>query len=859
MADRFDKARELYQRITGDDEAEFEVTELADPESFPAVPGYVIESEIGAGGSGTVYAGRSATTDTRVAIKVMHDAYGQSAAGSRWREIRLLSQLRLACVPRILDYGESNGRPFIVTEFIDGQAIDEALASEPLRAQVEVIARTARALHSLHERGVLHRDVKPSNILINRDGDPIIIDLGIASLMTRSPEDTMTLEGRLIGTPAFMSPEQARGEIDSISARSDIYGLAATAYRVLACRSPHDVAGGVHDVIRRAAQDAVTSLHAVASEVPVGLSAVIMKALAMNPAGRFESAAAFGDDLQRWLRGEPTIARPPRGIRRLIRWTTRTPLRASMAVATFVVIGALGVIASVWLSERAMRITARAGGDGIVTLMPDYFGAAIGTSFGGPVDLDADGEPDVLMGMPGLPDAAQDQWGTYEGAVLAFPVDRLLAENERLLGLDGIAHARLIRGARREGLGMTAVSVGDVDGDGYDDAAVSGNRWIGNAAEGGTSDIHILFGGPHWQQASNWSVAPAIEEALRSPRVMETLRLEANPDAAATGRAQGVGDVTGDGIADVFIIWNQSAFLLEGGAALRRAGHLTHAEVASRAIARFSDVRSVATFDDLDGDGLGELLFGCVEWTVNEDGRRQVAPGHVRLVMTRALLDEPDAAFAGATRFNGAESGDSCGNAIACAGDINADGFADIIIGAPEPGVGSGEAGGRAYIVYGHTKIGDGREVDLGKLDGLNGFIIEARPAAASSDDYLGRVVAPIGDFDGDGIDDVAICAMRSDANGIDSGAVYVLLGTTDPRPAHTTVAPDAFDLGIVICGGAKDDHFGNSILPLGDINNDGCADLLIGATGGASSGASDSGDAHVVLGRSRVAAWLAE
>jgi serine/threonine protein kinase len=216
----------------------------------------------------------------------------------------LLSELRLPCLPQLRDFGEAEGRLYLVTDFIEGRALDEHCAAESLslRQRVAVLARVAHALQSLHERRLIHRDIKPANILIGAHGDVVIVDLGIAALFGENATQTITSEGVPIGSPAFMSPEQARGERSSITTRSDVYSLGATAYRILTGSTPHDTDTSLGEAIRRVGQDAPRDPIALRHGLPRALAAVLRRCVAPDPRDRYPTAEGL-------CRGPPTLPR----------------------------------------------------------------------------------------------------------------------------------------------------------------------------------------------------------------------------------------------------------------------------------------------------------------------------------------------------------------------------------------------------------------------------------------------------------------------------------------------------------------------------------------------------------------------
>ncbi len=333
------------------------------PVSLPEIEGYRLVERVGAGGGGEVYRGFREGSENPIAIKVLRHARSGARQGRAWRELEILSQLRLPSLPRVFDYGLSGGQLFIVTEFVEGQPLDRYTSVLPLRERVEVLARVADAVQSLHEHGILHRDIKPSNVLIDASGHPVVIDLGIATLLASDVFETLTQDGEPIGTPAFMAPEQARGERERISTRTDIYGLGATAYALLTGTTPHDTRTTLHEAVRRVAQDAPRDPRWLAPEFPRPLAAVLSKAVSQRPEQRYSSAASFAADLRRWLRGEPVVASPGSPIARASRWAVTHPALGVAALGFLITLGTLAGIALGWwflnLRPQTMTIDAR--------------------------------------------------------------------------------------------------------------------------------------------------------------------------------------------------------------------------------------------------------------------------------------------------------------------------------------------------------------------------------------------------------------------------------------------------------------------------------------------------------------------
>jgi hypothetical protein len=391
------------------------------------VGGYVVESELSSGGGGTVYGAVRPATGRRVAIKIVHAPLGSAPEAERaWRELDLLSRIRLPHVPQLLDYGEHGGRIYFVTDLIDGAPLLDHCERNRLgrAARVELLARVAEAVQDLHGQGVIHRDIKPANILVTAQGRPVIVDLGIASLLARDPAETLTAEGEPLGSPAWMAPEQARGERSKVSTRSDVYGLGATAYSVLTGHPPHAMDSAIHDAIRRVAQDEPRHPRTLDPSMPKPLAAILLKAVARQPESRYASAEAFAADLRRWLNHDIVDAHAPSALARLVRWCGRHPIAATAAACAAIGLLSIGAtLASIW-HLRMRPYTVEVAQDGRQARLVSVAGAVLrtwesvagGIAFGELVEDPERGKVALLGFRPNHTDAR------LRGCVCAYPV-----------------------------------------------------------------------------------------------------------------------------------------------------------------------------------------------------------------------------------------------------------------------------------------------------------------------------------------------------------------------------------------------------------------------------------------------------
>ncbi len=319
-------------------------------------PGYTLVQGLGAGGGGFVYSVYRDGSDRPLALKILSMPLGSSRDAQRaWRELDLLESLRLPTVPRLLDYGTHDGRLFFATELIEGRQPHVVARQDALdrQARVELLARICEAVRTLHEHGVIHRDLKPANILITPGGEVVILDLGLAALLTDDVSTTLTSDGHPIGTPAFMAPEQARGERSRFSTRTDVYSLGAIGYLLLTDNTPHDVNTPIYEAVRRVAQDPPRPPLSLEPTLPRPLAAVLEKACSPTPERRYPGAIDLASDLRRWLSGEPVEAHPPGPWRRAIAWIAKHPVvTTSVACMAMVIATVMVTETSLWLLNR---------------------------------------------------------------------------------------------------------------------------------------------------------------------------------------------------------------------------------------------------------------------------------------------------------------------------------------------------------------------------------------------------------------------------------------------------------------------------------------------------------------------------
>jgi eukaryotic-like serine/threonine-protein kinase len=323
--------------------------------SWPVVPGYEVVGELGRGGMGIVYKVRQLSLGRIVALKMILS--GEQASRdelARLRaEARTLGELQHPNIVAIHDVGEHQGRPFLALEYLEGGALAQKLAAvpQPARESAQLLVYLARAVQAAHEKGVIHRDLKPGNVLLTADGTPKVSDFGLAK---RLEDSTSASVGGVRGTPPYMPPEQASGLGQDIGPTADVYALGATLYEMLTGRPPFRGASHM-DTLRQVLELDPVPPRRLNPAVPRDLETVCLKCLQKTPARRYSSARELAEDLQRFLAGEPVLARPVGRIEQLGRWALQhKPLVA--AAAAFLITGAvaLGFLIHSWDAARRL-------------------------------------------------------------------------------------------------------------------------------------------------------------------------------------------------------------------------------------------------------------------------------------------------------------------------------------------------------------------------------------------------------------------------------------------------------------------------------------------------------------------------
>jgi predicted Ser/Thr protein kinase len=302
---------------------------------------YEIEGELGRGGMGVVYLARQVELNRYAALKMLTGHYGPDELQRFLEEAETAAALNHPNIAHIYEVGEHEGAPFFSMEYVKAGSLADRLRDELPSPQdaARLLMSVARALHFAHQNGIVHRDMKPGNILLDPDGLPKITDFGIAKNL--KGDSKLTRTGAVMGTPTYMAPEQAKGESRYVGPAADTYSLGAILYEMLTGRPPFLPEDSPTPVTVRVLTEDPVSPAWHRPGVPRDLETICMKCLAKEPTKRYESAAALAEDLRRFLDDEPILAKPPSTVGKSIKWVRRNPWKV-VAASVALLLAAVG-------------------------------------------------------------------------------------------------------------------------------------------------------------------------------------------------------------------------------------------------------------------------------------------------------------------------------------------------------------------------------------------------------------------------------------------------------------------------------------------------------------------------------------
>jgi serine/threonine protein kinase len=315
--------------------------------------GYEIEGELGRGGMGVVFLARQVELNRRVALKMLTGHFGPDELRRFLEEAETAAGLNHPNIAHIYEVGDHEGTPFFSMEYVEGGTLADRLRKKlpAPRDTAELLIPVARAVHFAHQHGVVHRDMKPGNVLLDPDGVPKVADFGIAKRL--NDDSQLTRTGAVMGTPTYMAPEQAGGNSRHVGPAADIYSIGVILYEMLAGRPPFLPEDSDAAITVRVLTEETVSPAWHRPEIPRDLETICMKCLEKEPRDRYATAAEFADDLQRYLDDESILAKPPNTVIKSIKWVRRNPWKTvATTTALLLVLAGLTLLTRWELYQR---------------------------------------------------------------------------------------------------------------------------------------------------------------------------------------------------------------------------------------------------------------------------------------------------------------------------------------------------------------------------------------------------------------------------------------------------------------------------------------------------------------------------
>jgi len=473
------------------------------PDSCPGLPpnaiaGYEITREIHRGGQGVVYQAIQHSTKRRVAIKVMREGpfAGPTVRARFEREVEILGQLRHPNIVTIHDSGTTAGSAYFVMDYIPGRALDAWMfaTARSVTETLGVFAKICHALNAAHKLGIVHRDLKPGNIRVDADGEPYILDFGLAKIGLRqsggeSQPAVMTMTGQFMGSLPWASPEQAEAQPSGIDARTDIYSLGVILYQLLTGKFPYNVAGNMRDVLDRIMNAEPKRPSTIRRQIDADVETVVLKCLQKERDRRYADAGRLAEDVERCLAGKPIEARRD-SLAYLLRSRTAVTVRRH-PLLTCLLIVAIAVAGGRWIGVRvayhwtpANRVFERLAYDGM-------------TAFDHTPRFE-DVRVIAINDTTGLAALAAEE---------GIDADRLRAKPECLR----LVHGRLMKQLADAAPGVVAWDISFFDASSYDDEFVRGVEELRAAG------CDVVVSAENWALGTDGAppVSPAIVEAAR--------------------------------------------------------------------------------------------------------------------------------------------------------------------------------------------------------------------------------------------------------------------------------------------------------------------------------------------------------